>query len=309
MRTLLNVACGATFAALVLSGALDAWSAEDQAGPQPWLIANGQPDAALYMPRDVQQAYARGTRSPDGRPGPNYWQNQAAHRMRISLSPPSRRVQGEQDIVYTNNSPDPLPMLVFRLYMDAHRPEAVREKTVDARFLTDGITVDDFSIDGTPVAWNDPANPMAGYNVPGSTIHALPLGTPIPPKSSVRIRMRWHYDLVSDQGWKEGAIDETTYFLAYFFPRITNYSDYNGWDFTPFTLGREFNNDFADFQVEVDVPRDYVVWATGTLQNPPRCCSRRSARGSSPASRATRWSPWPKRQTSRRARSPLAAID
>jgi len=239
-----------------------------QAGAPPWGIANGQPDAGLYVPRDVQQAYAKGTRSPDGRPGPNYWQNEADHRIRISLSPPSRRVQGEQDIVYTNNSPDPLSMLVFRLYMDAHRAEAMREKTVDARFMTDGITIEELSIDGKAIAWNDPANPLASYNTPGSTIHALQLGTPIPPRSSVRIRMRWHYDLVADSGWKEGAIDETTYFLAYFFPRITNYSDYNAWDVTPFTLGREFNNDFADFQVEVDVPRDYVVWATGTLQNP-----------------------------------------
>jgi hypothetical protein len=58
------------------------------------------------------------------------------------------------------------------------------------------------------------------------------------------------------------------YFLAYFFSRVTNYSDHSGWDYSPFTLGREFNNDFADFDVEVDVPCDYVVWATGTLQNP-----------------------------------------
>jgi hypothetical protein len=118
------------------------------------------------------------------------------------------------------------------------------------------------------VDWNDPANPLAIYNAPGSTIHALTLAAPIPPRGSARIRMRWHYDLAADRGWKEGAIDETTYFLAYFFPRVTNYSDYNGWDYSPFTLGREFNNDFADFRVEVDVPRDYVVWATGTLQNP-----------------------------------------
>jgi hypothetical protein len=188
--------------------------------------------------------------------------------MRISLNPPSRRVQGEQEIVYTNHSPEPLDRLVFRLYMNAHQPEAIREKPVGAKFLTEGITIEAFSIDGKAVAWNNPADPLAFYNAPGSTIHAVTLAAPIPPKGSVRIRMRWHYDLVADSGWKEGAIDETTYFLAYFFPRVTNYSDYGGWDYMPFTLGREFNNDFADFQVEVEAPRDYVVWATGTLQNP-----------------------------------------
>jgi hypothetical protein len=268
MRTLLNgLSCGALSVVLAAPAAAIASPTEGRGDSPPWVIGNGQPDGGLYRPREILQAYARGTRSPDGRPGPNYWQNHAEHRIRITLNPPSRRVQGEQEIVYTNHSPDPLPNLIFRLYMNAHQREAIRERLVDARFLTDGITVQDFSIDGKAVGWNDPANPLKGVNVPGSTVHALALATPIPPKGSVRIRMRWHYDLVADAGWKEGAIDESTYFLAYFFPRVTNYSDYNGWDFTPFTMGREFNNDFADFRVEVDVPRDHVVWATGTLQN------------------------------------------
>jgi len=268
MRTMLNVvASRALAAALAFPIATGAAPADGRTDAPPWVIANGQPDAGLYMPREIQQAYAKGTRSPDGRPGPKYWQNHAEHRIRLSVSPPSRRVQGEQEIVYTNHSLEPLDKLVFRLYANVHHPLALREKPIDAKFLSEGITVEDFSIDGKAVPWNDPANPLAANNTPGSTIHAMPLATPIPPKGSVRIRMRWHYDLVADKGWKEGAIDETSYFLAYFFPRVTNYSDYNGWDSSPFTLGREFNNDFADFQVEVDVPRDYVVWATGTLQN------------------------------------------
>jgi hypothetical protein len=255
-------------AALVCSFSLGAAPVDGRAESPPWLIDSGQPAAGLYMPRDVQQAYAKGTRSPDGRPGPHYWQNHAEHRIRISLNPPSRRVQGEQEIVYTNHSPDPLSMLVLRLYLNAHHPQALRESAIDAKFLTQGITVEDFSVDGQAVPWNNPADPLAANNTPGSTIHAVTLARPLAPKASVRLHMRWHYDLVADKGWKEGAIDETSYFLAYFFPRITNYSDYGGWDASPFTLGREFNNDFADFQVEVEAPRDFVVWATGTLQNP-----------------------------------------
>ena len=268
MRILLRAAtCGALSAALFLPLAAGAAPADGPPDSPPWVISNGQRDGGLYVPRDVQQAYAKGTRSPDGRPGPNYWQNQAEHRIRISVSPPSRRVQGEQEIVYTNHSPEPLDRLIFRLYANAHQAEAIRDRPVDAKFLNDGVTVEDFQIDGKAVPWNDPANALAAWNFRGSTVHAMKLATPIPPKGSVRIRMRWHYDLVADKGWKEGAIDETSYFLAYFFPRITNYSDYNGWDLSPFTMGREFNNDFADFQVEVEAPRDYVVWATGTLQN------------------------------------------
>ena len=74
--------------------------------------------------------------------------------------------------------------------MNAHQTEAIRDQPVDAWFLTDGITVEDFSIDGQTLAWNDPANALAVYNYRGSTIHAMQLATPIPPKGSVRIRMR-----------------------------------------------------------------------------------------------------------------------
>jgi hypothetical protein len=99
-------------------------------------------------------------------------------------------------------------------------------------------------------------------------VHRIKLEKPLPPKASVRIQMRWNYDLTRDNEWKEGATDETSFYLAYFFPRITNYSDYSGWDVAPFTTGREFNNDFADFNVEIDAPKDFLVWATGELQNP-----------------------------------------
>jgi hypothetical protein len=85
MRTVLNfMVCGALSAALVFPIAARAESAAGRADAPLWVIANGQPDAGLYMPREVQQAYAKGTRSPDGRPGPNYWQNHAEHRIRIS---------------------------------------------------------------------------------------------------------------------------------------------------------------------------------------------------------------------------------
>ena len=78
---------------------------DPQAGAPPWQIANGQAGHDLYLPRDIRKAYENGTRSRDGRPGPKYWQNRAAHKIHVTLVPPSRRVQGEQRIVYKNNSP------------------------------------------------------------------------------------------------------------------------------------------------------------------------------------------------------------
>ncbi|RDV02446.1 M1 family peptidase [Sphingorhabdus pulchriflava] len=250
------------------SGALAADDSAQSPSSPPWQISDEQSSDELYVPRDIQATYDKGTRSRDGKPGPNYWQNHSTHNMRITVSPPSKRIEGEQEIIYTNNSPDMLPVLIFRMYLNAHQPEAMRDRLYPTQFLNKGITVEEFSIDGKAMPWNDPANPLASINQPGSTVHGIALEKPLPPKGSVRIKMRWNYELTADGGWKEGSLDETSYFLAYFYPRITNYSDYNGWDYSPFTTGREFNNDFADFNVEVNAPRDFVVWATGDLQNP-----------------------------------------
>ena len=255
---------GVCLAALAAGGPV---GAAEPASP-PWQIANGQSGDALYVPRDVRVAYVKGTRNPDGTPGAKYWQNHASYTMRLTVLPPSRRIEGEQEIVYTNNSPDPLPILIFRLYLNSHQPEAMRDRPYATEFLNSGVTVEDFSIDGKAMAWTDPASPLAGLNVPGSTVHGIALEKPLPPKGTVRIRMRWHYDLTEAGEWKEGAISDSSFFLGYFFPRITNYSDYNGWDYTPFTTGREFNNDFSDFNVEVNAPKDFLVWATGDLLNP-----------------------------------------
>ena len=63
-------------------------------------------------------------------------------------------------------------------------------------------------------------------------------------------------------------IDSTTFYLAYFYPRVAVYDDYNGWDTLPFFDAQEFYNDFNDYTLNVTVPKNYIVWATGTLQNP-----------------------------------------
>ncbi|GAC1705403.1 MAG: hypothetical protein NVS9B7_10730 [Flavisolibacter sp.] len=63
-------------------------------------------------------------------------------------------------------------------------------------------------------------------------------------------------------------IDSTTYFLAYFYPRVAVYDDYQGWDTNEFNELLEFYNDFNDYSFTVEVPKNYIVWATGALQNP-----------------------------------------
>ena len=220
-----------------------------------FLQANSQ---ELYMPRDIKQAYQKGTRSSDGRPGKNYWQNFGRYNISISVAPPNTDVKGVEHIVYTNNSTDTLSRLNMKLIMNIHRPGAARFSTTSPDYLTDGIQVDTFKVNGQAKNWNN-VNARA-------TNQGVGLLKPLMPHDSVKLDIVWHYRLAKAPG-REGVIDSTSFYLAYFYPRVSVYDDYNGWDRLDFLDAQEFYNDFNDYTLNVTVPKNFIVWATGTLQN------------------------------------------
>src|SRR5665213_4408580 len=76
----------------------------------------------LYMPRAVKQAFAKHTRSLDGKPGANYWQNRARYAITVTTAPPNRNVSGTEQITYANNSPDTLHSVMIKLFVNIHKP-------------------------------------------------------------------------------------------------------------------------------------------------------------------------------------------
>jgi hypothetical protein len=211
------------------------------------------------MPRDIKLAYQKETRSPDGKPGKNYWQNFGRYTINITAAPPSRDIKGTEQITYINNSPDTLKRLNMKLILNVHRPGAARYGGTDADYLTQGIQVDTFKIDGKKKSWNNESA--------RSTNQMVALFKPLMPHDSVKLDITWHFHLSKRSG-REGVIDSTSFYLAYFYPRVSVYDDYNGWDRLEFTDGQEFYNDFNDYTLNVTVPKNFIVWATGTLQNP-----------------------------------------
>lgn len=211
----------------------------------------------LYMPRDIQQAVKNGTRSLDGRPGKNYWQNRGRYDIMVTAMPPDRTIRGTEDITYVNNSPNTLHNIVLKLILNIHRPGALRYQPANEDYLTSGIHIDTLEINGSRVNLRE--TPITWQNVP--------LPQALASHDSIRLDIKWHYEISLESG-REGMLDSTTYFLAYFYPRVAVYDDYNGWDRMHFTDAQEFYNDFNDYTLNVQVPKNYIVWATGNLQNP-----------------------------------------
>ncbi|MBA3649733.1 MAG: M1 family metallopeptidase [Chitinophagales bacterium] len=219
-----------------------------------WSLTEAQ---ILYMPRNIKEAIQKGTRSPDGKPGKNYWQNFARYNIRLTINPPDRVINGTEDIVYINNSPDTLSSLVFKLILNCHLAGAIRQFPADSAYLSSGINIDRYIENNVVKKWE----------VGNGTFQEVNFDLPLLPHDSVKLSMDWHYD-ITPKGNREGLIDSTTFFLAYFYPRLAVFDDYNGWDNTNFTEAQEFYNDFNDYLLTIEVPENYCVWATGDLLNP-----------------------------------------
>lgn len=212
----------------------------------------------LYMPRNIKKAYENGTRSKDGKPGVNYWQNRGKYNMEISVDPKTRLVSGTETIIYENNSKDTLRNLVIRFVNNLHKPTSSRGSDVSNDFLSDGLTITSLKIENE-VYKEDAKN--------WGTVGNVKLQKPILPHSKTTINIEWNYPLSKESG-REGQIDETTFFVAYSYPRVSVFDDYNGWDRLPHTDRQEFYNDFNDYVFSVKAPKNYVVYATGDLLNP-----------------------------------------
>jgi hypothetical protein len=219
---------------------------------------------SLPVPRNIQKAIDKGTRTTTGDPGPNYWQNTADYNITVSFNPQTREVKGTETIHYINHSQDTLHSMVFKLYPNLYKKGVERMQAVEPEDLTDGVNISDLTINGK--------EPGGGGN--HRRRRAAPTGTnmevnvdPILPGQESEVSLHWSYTLNKGSHIRTGAVDSGAYFIAYFFPRIAVYDDIDGWNRWPYWGPQEFYNDFCHFKVRITVPSDYMVWGTGSLKN------------------------------------------
>lgn len=224
----------------------------------------------LPMPRNIEQAYTKGTRSADGRPGRNYWQNTADYSIKVNYNPDTRLLQGTVDITYSNNSPDTLKQILFKLYPNFYQKGAARARSVAAADVTDGVQVHQLHI-------NEQAEDVSSLRIDGTN---MPVKIkPLAPKGKARIAISYSYTLNEGSHNRTGQVDEEgAAFVAYFFPRVAVYDDIDGWNRNPYNGSQEFYNDFSNFHTEITVPKNFIVWATGDLTNPGEVLQKKYAK-------------------------------
>ena len=218
-------------------------------------------------------------RTGGGAPGHKYYQQKADYKIAIELDDDKQMIRGEETITYTNNSPDPLEYLWLQLDQNITSKNS-HSKLIDVERMENFKTIQDlekrfFEFDGGfKIDWiKSMGNENLSYAI-NQTMLRIDLKNSLKPGASISFKIKWWYN-INDRmkiGGRSGyeyfeADKNYLYTIAQFFPRMCVYDDVNGWQNKQF-LGRgEFTLPFGDYEVEITVPADHVVGATGELQN------------------------------------------
>ncbi|MFN0056843.1 MAG: M1 family metallopeptidase [Planctomycetota bacterium] len=252
-------------------------------------IAEAQPGPAAESPpadkfRQLEELLPtpNETRTASGAPARAYWQQRADYEISAELDDTRRTVRGREWITYHNHSPDRLGYLWLQLDANIFRPDAdsvlgdpapdlarfshatLRAIVASAEFDGGVSILGVHAADGTPLE-----------HTIVKTMMRVDLPTPLEPQSSIRFHVEWDYAIndcrtiwgrTGYEYFKEDG--NTLYLMAQWFPRLASYTDVTGWQHKQFLGNGEFTLEFGDYLVSLTVPSDFIVGATGVLQNP-----------------------------------------
>jgi hypothetical protein len=219
-------------------------------------------------------------RTASGAPGKDYWQQRADYKIELTLDDIKQEIEGTETITYFNQSPDPLDYLWLQLDQN-FRAQDSETPLVTEYFMKNSLSSKELftiqnNFDGgfrIDKVLDDAGQPLAYFI--NKTMMRINLEQPLLPGAQMTFQVDWHYK-INDRmslGGRSGyeyfpKDDNYSYTIAQFYPRMAVYDDVEGWQNKQF-LGRgEFALSFGNFEVAMTVPEDFIVGATGTLQNP-----------------------------------------
>lgn len=223
-------------------------------------------------------------RTASGAPGNAYWQQRADYDIKCTLDEQKTTITGSEAVTYYNNSPDALNYLWLQL--DENQHSSVKNANyqtgsslpadgqLDLRTLEkmDGQRGDNgFGVNITTVT--DAGGKKLSYTV-NKTMMRIELPQALKPGAQISFTIGWNYK-ISDR-MREGGRGGYEYFaedgnylftITQWYPRLCVYSDFQGWQNHQFAGRGEFALVFGNYKVQMTVPADHVVGATGECQN------------------------------------------
>ncbi|MGD8779873.1 MAG: M1 family metallopeptidase [Ignavibacteria bacterium] len=226
-------------------------------------VKNFAQNKNLFVPLNIQNAYQKGTRNYDGTPGENYWQNKAMYKIKVEIEPETRMLSGKETIKYYNNSPEVLNEIYLRLYQDIYKKGNVRDFEFPPEAVHDGTQISYITVNGKRV---DNITDFKKVSYSGTNLIIYP-DLPVMPNDSVELKIEWKFRIPKERNLRMGTYAEYAFFIGYWYPQVAVFDDLDGWDQIDYKGLTEFYNDFNDYEVEIKMPQEFLVWATGKFLN------------------------------------------
>lgn len=202
----------------------------------------------------------------------HYWQQRADYHMQVKLDTEKHILTGKQQIRYTNHSPDTLNKLFYHLYYNAFQPNSSMDyrnhwlPDPDKRVGKRIAALQPHEIGNQHIHFLKMDGRTQAFRIVG-TILEVTLDRPVLPGKTVELELEFTANIpLQIRRTGRNSEDGIDYSMTQWFPKICAY-DKLGWHADPY-IGREFHGEFGDFTVSIDVPAQYVIGATGVLQNP-----------------------------------------
>ena len=220
-------------------------------------------------------------RTASGAPGPSYYQQRADYKINVELDDKNKRVYGDEVITYTNNSPETLSYLWLQLDQNVRKKDSpsldINSDRIDLAYIPDTFDKDfltesfdgGFNIEYVKSIDNKPLDFIINQ-----TMMRIDLPNPISKGQSISFKIKWWYNINDHvnqdgrSGYETFPSDENrAYIIAQFFPRMCVYNEVEGWQNYQFWGDGEFALPFGDYEVNITVPADHILEATGELIN------------------------------------------
>ena len=201
----------------------------------------------------------------------NYWQQHVEYEMDINVDVSDFTYDGNQSIVYTNNSNDTIKKVYYHLFFNAFKPNSqmdIRSRTIrdpDRRVGSRIVALEEKDYGDISVSSLKQDGKDVYYEI-NETILLARLNKPLLPGKKTKLSMVFTAQVPlqirrSGKLNKEG-VDMT---MTQWFPKLAEY-DSEGWHPNPY-IGREFHGVWGNYSVNITIDKDYVVGGTGYLQN------------------------------------------
>ncbi len=197
----------------------------------------------------------------------NYWQQIVNNNIQVQLNDSAKTLDGFISIDYTNNSPDTLYFIWFHLWPNAFKNDltAFSDQQLE-NFKTDFYFSEE-NKKGYINRLNFEVNNIAAKTEDHPShqdIIKLLLPQPLAPGTSCKIETPFHVKL--PYNFSRGGYFKTAFHITQWYPKPAVY-DRNGWNEIPYLDQGEFYSEFGSYDVNITLPKDYIVAATGVLQS------------------------------------------